>query len=239
MDNKMQVFNDPEFGQVRIVTIDGEPWFVGKDVAVALGYEKPTDTVRKHVDEEDRGISKMETPSGKQQMAIINESGLYALIFGSKLESAKRFKHWVTAEVLPSIRKTGSYGQHRPKLDELHLRAMELIVECGTEKLPYMGIILQDLGDPVLFESARPPEIKKSGMNHPGIPANVVDFIGITEISGRPTHDVYQEYVSYCEGSNEEPVPHVSFSKMVNALLGTQVIQKRFGKVNKRIFIKP
>ena len=78
-------------------------------MAAALGYEKPTDAVRKRVDEEDRGISKMETPSGKQEMTIINESGLYSLILSSKLPTAKYFKHWVTSEVLPSIRKTGGY----------------------------------------------------------------------------------------------------------------------------------
>lgn len=78
-------------------------------MAAALGYSKPTDAVRKRVFEEDRGVSKMETPSGTQQMTIINESGLYSLILSSKLESAKRFKHWVTSEVLPCIRKHGGY----------------------------------------------------------------------------------------------------------------------------------
>lgn len=106
---ELQIFSNAEFGQVRTMAINNEPWFVGKDVASALGYEKATDAVRKHVNEEDRGISKIETPSGKQSMTIINESGLYALIFSSKLESAKRFKHWVTSEVLPSIRKHGAY----------------------------------------------------------------------------------------------------------------------------------
>lgn len=109
---KIQIFNSnlhPEFGNLRTLTIDGEPWFVGKDVAEALGYAKPTDAVRKRVSDEDRGISKLETPSGTQQMTIINESGLYSLILSSKLESAKVFKHWVTSEVLPTIRKTGGY----------------------------------------------------------------------------------------------------------------------------------
>lgn len=85
--NELQVFTNPEFGQVRTVTIEEEPWFVGKDVAVALGYESPRAAVSKKVDPEDKGVSEMETPSGRQQMTIINESGLYALIFGSKLES--------------------------------------------------------------------------------------------------------------------------------------------------------
>ncbi len=107
--NEIRVFENEEFGQVRTVSINGEPWFVGKDVAAALGYEKPTDAARKHVDDEDKGVSKIETPSGNQQMIVINESGLYSLIFGSKLDSAKRFKHWVTSEVLPTLRKTGHY----------------------------------------------------------------------------------------------------------------------------------
>ena len=107
--NNLQIFNSEEFGDIRTVTIDSEPWFVGKDVATALGYSNPQKAVRDHVSEEDRGVNEMDTPSGRQNLAIINESGLYALIFGSKLESAKRFKHWVTSEVLPTIRKTGSY----------------------------------------------------------------------------------------------------------------------------------
>ncbi len=94
---------------MRTVIIDGEPWLVGKDVALALGYSEPRSAVSKRVDKEDRGVAKTATPSGIQEMTIINESGLYALIFGSRLESAKRFKHWVTSEVLPAIRKTGRY----------------------------------------------------------------------------------------------------------------------------------
>lgn len=107
--NEIQIFNNPEFGQMRTLTIDGEPWFVGKDVALVLGYERTADAVRKHVDPDDRGVAKMETPSGEQEMTIINESGLYSLILSSKLPGAKKFKHWVTSEVLPSIRKTGSF----------------------------------------------------------------------------------------------------------------------------------
>ena len=107
--NELQIFNSEEFGDIRTLTIENEPWFVGKDVAEALGYSEPRSAVSKKIDEADRGVAEMETPRGKQNMTIINESGLYALIFGSKLESAKRFKHWVTSEVLPTIRKTGSY----------------------------------------------------------------------------------------------------------------------------------
>lgn len=117
--NELQIFNSEEFGDIRTVTINNEPWFVGKDVAEALGYAEPRSAVSKKVEECDRGVAEMETPSGKQKMTTINESGLYALIFGSKLESAKRFKHWVTSEVLPSIRKTGGYGMKQPQGKEL------------------------------------------------------------------------------------------------------------------------
>lgn len=102
-------FISPDYGSVRATVINGEPWFVGKDVAEALGYAAPRVAVSKKVEPEDRGVAKMETPSGKQEMTLINESGFYCLVFGSKLESAKRFKRWVTSEVLPALRKTGSY----------------------------------------------------------------------------------------------------------------------------------
>lgn len=125
-ENNLKIFENAEFGQMRTVTIDNEPYFVGKDVAEALGYAKPTDAVRKRVDEEDRGISKMETPSGTQDMTVINESGMYTLILGSKLPSAKKFKRWVTSEVLPSIRKNGGYilGQETMSDDELLSKAL-------------------------------------------------------------------------------------------------------------------
>lgn len=117
--NNLQIFRNKEFGQIRTVTINNEPWFVGKDVASALGYTNPQKAVRDHVSEEDRGMNEMDTPSGRQNLVVINESGLYALIFGSKLESAKRFKHWVTSDVLPAIRKTGGYQMKAPEGKEL------------------------------------------------------------------------------------------------------------------------
>lgn len=113
----IQIFNNPEFGSIRSIEQNGEPWFVGKDVAQALGYSNPQKAIRDHVDDLDKGVNEMDTPGGKQQMPIINESGLYSLIFSSKLEGAQRFKRWVTSEVLPSIRKTGCYGT--PDLSEL------------------------------------------------------------------------------------------------------------------------
>lgn len=119
--NNIQVFNNPEFGDIRTVEIDGEPWFVGKDVATALGYgegKSLANAVARHVDAEDRSVTEMMTEAGRRNFTIINESGLYALILGSKLPSAERFKHWVTSEVLPSIRKTGAYVQQEIKVPE-------------------------------------------------------------------------------------------------------------------------
>lgn len=120
--NEVKIFNSEEFGDVRTVTINGEPWFVGKDVTRALGYgegKSLNNAITKHVSGEDKGVTEMMTPGGKQNATIINESGLYALIFGSKLESAQRFKHWVTSEVLPAIRRTGGYQMPAPQGKEL------------------------------------------------------------------------------------------------------------------------
>lgn len=108
-ENAIKIFENEEFGQIRIIKKDGEAWFVGKDVATALGYKEPTKAAREKVDVEDKGVSKIDTPSGTQEMIIINESGLYSLVLSSKLPTAKKFKRWVTSEVLPSIRKHGAY----------------------------------------------------------------------------------------------------------------------------------
>lgn len=123
--NNITTFNNPAFGSVRAVSVNDEPYFVGKDVAEILGYERPTDAVRKRVDPDDRGVAKMETPSGAQEMTIINESGLYSLILSSKLPKAKEFKHWVTAEVLPAIRKTGGYVNDTAQFVESYFGQLE------------------------------------------------------------------------------------------------------------------
>lgn len=106
---ELQIFSNSEFGEIRTITKDNETYFVGKDVAKALGFANPRDAIATHVFDEDKGVDTIDTLGGKQSMTVINESGVYALVFGSRLESAKRFKHWVTSEVLPSIRKTGGY----------------------------------------------------------------------------------------------------------------------------------
>lgn len=129
-NGNFRIFGNAEFGNIRTELINGEPWFVGKDVATALGYgegKSIPNAIANHVDEIDKGVTEMMTPGGKQNAIIINESGLYALIFGSKLPSAKRFKRWVTSEVLPAIRQTGSYQQTPPKpLTQLEMMRLQL-----------------------------------------------------------------------------------------------------------------
>lgn len=129
--NELQVFKNQEFGSVRTLVINSEPWFVGKDVTKALGYDNPSKAIRDHVEEEDKRVGVQNvTPyiidslGRKQHPTFINESGLYALVFGSKLPSAKKFKRWVTSEVLPALRKTGQYQVKELSGQELMAKAL-------------------------------------------------------------------------------------------------------------------
>lgn len=110
MNNEIQIFENAEFGSIRTVEINSEPYFVGKDVAEVLGYSNTRDALSKRVDDEDKGVAKCDTLGGYQDLTVINESGLYSLILSSKLPKAKQFKRWVTSEILPSIRKHGMYA---------------------------------------------------------------------------------------------------------------------------------
>lgn len=126
--NQIKIFENPEFGKVRTVEIDGKPYLIGKDVAEALGYSNTRKALADHVDEEDKGVTKCDTLGGKQELTVINESGLYSLILSSKLESAKRFKRWVTSEVLPSIHKSGGYIAGQEQMSDSELMAKALLV---------------------------------------------------------------------------------------------------------------
>lgn len=130
MENAIQIF-DYNGASVRTVEIDGEPWFVGKDVADILGYKEPKKAVRDRVFSEDKGVSKMDTPGGKQDTVIINESGVYSLVLSSKLPTAREFKRWVTSEVLPSIRKHRAYMT--PDAIEEALSNPDFIIRLATE----------------------------------------------------------------------------------------------------------
>lgn len=156
--NELQVFSKSEFGSVRTTMIAGDPWFVGKDVAKALGYTDTACAIRDHVDAEDKGVGEIPTPGGTQQLIVINESGLYSLIFSSKLPSAKRFKRWVTNEVLPAIRRTGKYEMPDIPPDTLpdtprraltpddYLRAAHIVAGCRNERMPVVLSLLRTAG---------------------------------------------------------------------------------------------
>ena len=127
--NELQIFNNPDFGQVRMVMIEDTPYFVGKDVAEALGYLKTENAIANHVDEEDKTSTLIQGSGSnyKSKAIVINESGVYALVFSSKLPTAKKFKRWVTSEVLPAIRKTGSYSKPKSQLELLVESAQALL----------------------------------------------------------------------------------------------------------------
>ena len=126
MESQLQLFKF-ENQQVRTLKINGDPWFVGKDLTDILGYSNSRDALNRHVDPEDKDVAKLDTLGGKQEQTIINESGMYSLILSSKLPNAKKFKHWVTSKVLPAIRKNGSY--QLPQTPEARLKlAMEATI---------------------------------------------------------------------------------------------------------------
>ena len=138
--NNIQIFNSEEFGDIRTVQLNNETYFVGKDVATALGYADTFGALKKHIMDEDKLVCQIDSAGQKRDATVINESGLYALIFGSKLESAKRFKHWVTSEVLPAIRKTGSY-QNPMTTDQ----KIQLLAQGNVELTEKVNAIDKDL----------------------------------------------------------------------------------------------
>lgn len=165
--NGLQTFANEEFGAVRSLMIEDMPWFVGRDVATALGYAKPRNAISVHVDDEDKNSALIQGAiqggtQGNPNMTIINESGLYSLILSSKLPAAKRFKRWVTSEVLPAIRRTGGYGTAtqaaapetaaaetlpaREVMNDDYLRAASIVASCKNERLPYVLAYLSKAG---------------------------------------------------------------------------------------------
>lgn len=130
--NNLQIFNSPDFGQVRTIQQNGEPWFVGKDVAEILGYSNTKDAIAKHVDDEDKLGAQIATSGQNRNMTIINESGLYSLILSSKMPKAKEFKRWVTSEVIPAIRKTGGYIAGSENMTDAEIMAKAVLVAQST-----------------------------------------------------------------------------------------------------------
>lgn len=152
--NQPQIFNF-EQNEVRTILVNDEPYFVGKDVAEVLGYSNTQKAILNHVDEEDKGVTKWDTLGGKQNMTIINESGLYSLILKSKLPSARKFKRWVTSEVLPSIRKNGAYLIDQKAYEITHNpnSLADLLLQAG-EQLKQKDLVIQEMQPKALFSDA-------------------------------------------------------------------------------------
>lgn len=183
--HEVTVFKNPEFGSVRTLVIEGEPWFVGKDVAEQLGYSNSSKAVIHHVDKEDKCFELMPVSDSQNgnlvKTAIINESGLYSLILSSKLPSAKAFKRWITSEVLPSIRKTGAYGKEDSETDvETIIRCAEIMCSCRPENKPEVMQILKNILPGIdRLEELREPE-------EPRVTIPIMDEDGfITDSIGR------------------------------------------------------
>lgn len=147
--NELKIFNF-EDNEVRTQLIDGDPWFVGKDVTGVLGYSNSSDAISRHVFEEDRGFASHDTPGGKQSLVVVNESGLYALVFGSKLKSAIKFQRWVMKEVLPAIRKTGGYQIPSDPMDTLRL--MFQATEQTQEKVNQVDVRVVQLEENIKLD---------------------------------------------------------------------------------------
>lgn len=150
---EIKIFTNPQFGAIRTMEKDGEPWFVGKDVAVSLGYggegKAAINAVSRHVDVDDRSVTEIVTEAGKRKITIINESGLYSLILSSKLPTAKRFKRWITHEVIPSIRKTGGYIEGQEHMSDADLMAKALLV--AQRQIEQRDKQLQEMQPKALF----------------------------------------------------------------------------------------
>ena len=151
-NNNIQIFENSEFGKIRTLQINNQPYFVGKDVAIVLGYSNTRDALSRHVDDEDKGVAKCDTLGGVQDLTIINESGLYSLILSSKLPTAKKFKRWVTSEVLPAIRQNGYYTSHNNEDIDLTIQnriaIAKLLATTPNSRLPLVQHILEPvIGD--------------------------------------------------------------------------------------------
>lgn len=150
--NNIQLFNSPEFGQIRTITENDGIYFVGKDVAEILGYSNPRKALIDHVDLEDKGVTKCDTPGGVQDVVTINESGLYSLVLSSKLPSAKRFKRWVTSEVLPALRRQGGYML--ANANETPEQIMARALKIADEALKRKDAIIEEMKPKALFADA-------------------------------------------------------------------------------------
>lgn len=203
--NDITIFNNPEFGGIRTVTVGDEPWFVASDIAKVLGYRMASDLARR-IDEDDKGTHIMSTQGGEQAMLIINESGLYSAILGSKLESAKRFKHWVTAEVLPAIRKTGGY--QKPLTQQEMMR-----IQLG---------MIDDVSDRVTkLENTMNIDYGQQKTLNDLVSTTVIEIVGgkksnaYKEVGKKVFAEINRDYKDYFNVNSRANTPRIKFDEAV------------------------
>lgn len=221
--NNLQIFNSPEFGQVRTIQQNGEPWFVGKDVAEILGYSNTPKAIRDHVDDEDKLTERIVLSGQNREMTIINESGLYSLILSSKMPKAKEFKRWVTSEVIPAIRKTGKYeamAQAVPINDEpatdftqlefdQRIRIAAIIASCRRERLPLVAKVLSlDLEGMMPLMPAHITEAEQAAYQYI---SSVYDSLE----RDTPIQYFYSSYTKWCMEQNLLPLTKHGVTKVL------------------------
>ena len=223
---ELTIFNF-ENNNIRSLIVDDNPWFIGKDVADVLGYKNGSRDINRHVDEEDRQNYRNGT-FGNRGVTIINESGLYALIFGSKLESAKKFKRWVTNEVLPQIRKTGSYNAN--DRDE-RLELAKIISKASTEALLYIRELY-----PNYFNALPGSFLELESDENTSYQKWIEEYcIDANYISEFPTLDLFNNYVRFCLERRYTHKGKKTFYKTLEWDFGLVRVQKTDGK---RYFLK-
>lgn len=241
--NNLQIFNSPEFGQVRTIQQNGEPWFVGKDVAEILGYKDTSDAMKKHVDIEDKLTRRFADSGQNREMYIINESGLYSLILSSKMPKAKEFKRWVTGEVIPAIRKTGKYeamAQAVPINDEpatdftqlefdQRIRIAAIIASCRRERLPLVAKVLSlDLEG---MMPLMPAHITEAEQNCYQYISSVYDSLE----RDTPIGCFYSSYTKWCMEQNLLPLTKHGVTKVLKKYFPVQTVATSYYENGTRV----
>ena len=243
---ELKTFNHEEFGNIRTFDENGEIWFIAKDVALALGYKNQRQAILAHVDKEDKGVAKRDSLGGKQDMTIINESGLYSLILSSKLPAAKSFKRWVTSEVLPSIRKTGKYeapqqqavpvNDDEPVTDvtqlefDQRIRIASIIASCRRERLPMVAKILSlDLEEMSPLLPAHITEAEQLAYQY-------ISSVYDTLKRDTPIQYFYNGYAKWCMEQNVVPLTKPGVTKVFKKYFPVQSVATSYYEDGQRVF---
>lgn len=241
--NNLQIFNSPEFGQVRTIQQNGEPWFIGKDVAEILGYSNTPKAIRDHVDDEDKLTERIVLSGQNREMTIINESGLYSLILSSKMPKAKEFKRWVTSEVIPAIRKTGKYeamAQAVPVDDEpatdftqlefdQRIRIAAIIASCRRERLPLVAKVLSlDLEGMMPLMPAHITEAEQAAYRYI---SSVYDSLE----RDTPIQYFYSSYTKWCMEQNLLPLTKHGVTKVLKKYFPVQTVATSYYENGTRV----